>query len=92
MQVRIYQPTKTTAQSGKKDHSWLLVPVLEQNPQSTDNLMGWTSSNNTLTQLKLKFKTADEAAKYAEQKGWSCQIIEPNSAQITKKSYADNFL
>jgi len=92
MQVRIYQPAKTNTQSGKKSQSWLLVPVLEQNSQSVDNLMGWTSSDNTLTQLKLKFKTADDAAKYAEQKGWSCQIIEPNSVQISKKSYADNFL
>jgi len=92
MQVRIYQPAKTNTQSGKKAQAWLLVPVLEQNSQSVDNLMGWTSSDNTLAQIKLKFKTADDAAKYAEQKGWSCQIIEPNSAQISKKSYADNFL
>jgi mannose-1-phosphate guanylyltransferase len=92
MQVKIYQPAKTTTQSGKKDRSWILVPVLEQNSQSTNNLMGWTSSDNTLTQLKLKFKTVDEATQYAEQKGWNCQIIEPNAAQISKKSYADNFL
>jgi hypothetical protein len=91
MQVKIYQPSKTATQSGKKDQYWLLVPVLEQNTQSTDNLMGWTSSDNTLIQLKLKFKTSGDAAKYAHQQGWGYQIIEPKSAQIIKKSYADNF-
>ena len=91
MQVKIYQPSKTTTQSGRKDQPWLLVPVLEENTQSIDNLMGWTSSSNTLTQLKLKFKTADEAAKYAEQQGWVYQIIKPQEAKISKKSYSDNF-
>lgn len=91
MQVKIYQPSKTNTQSGKKDQSWLLIPVLKENTQSIDNLMGWTSSSNTLTQLKLKFKTADEATKYAEQQGWSYQIIKPQEARISKKSYSDNF-
>jgi hypothetical protein len=92
MQVKIYQPTQTPTQSGQKNQSWLLVPNLEERTQSNDNLMGWTSSNNTLSQLKLKFKTADEAAKYAHQQGWDYQIIEPNTSQVIKKSYADNFV
>ncbi len=91
MQVKIYQPAKTATQSGKKDQFWLLTPILEENTKSIDNLMGWTSSSNTLVQLKLKFQTADDAALYAKQQGWDYQIVKPQEAKITKKSYADNF-
>ncbi len=92
MRVKIYQPAKTITQSGRKTRSWFLEPVLEQKTQSIDNIMGWTSSNNTLTQLKLKFKTSEDAAKYTQQQGWSYAIIKPQTARIFKKSYIDNFL
>ncbi len=91
MQVKIYQPVKTSTQSGKKNHPWLLVPVVNENHRCIDNIMGWTSSDNTLTQLELKFQSAQEAAKYAQTKGWDYQIIQPQTAKIIKKSYAENF-
>ncbi len=91
MQVRIYQPAKTSTQSGKKSHPWLLVPVADENHRHIDSVTGWTSSDNTLAQLELKFQSAQEASKYAQTKGWDCQITQPQTAKIIKKSYAENF-
>jgi hypothetical protein len=92
MQVKIYQPTKTATQSGTKVAPWILEPVFEANHKSVNNIMGWTSSDNSLAQIKLKFNSSQDAAQYAKGKGWSYQIIEPKEAKIIKKSYADNFL
>jgi hypothetical protein len=92
MKVKIYQPTKTATQSGTKAASWLLEPVFDANHQSVNNIMGWTSSDNSLAQIKLKFNSSQDAAKYAKEQGWSYQIIEPKEPKIIKKSYADNFV
>ncbi|MES2677157.1 MAG: NADH dehydrogenase ubiquinone Fe-S protein 4 [Pseudomonadota bacterium] len=91
MQVKIYQPAKTSTQSGKKHQQWIITPIENENHRSIDNVMGWTSSDNTLTQLELKFQSADDAVKYAKTKGWSYQIIQPQIAKVIKKSYAENF-
>ena len=92
MQVKIYQPTKTATQSGKKSSQWLLVPIIEANHKSINNVMGWTSSNNTLSQIKLKFDNSQDAMKYAMKQGWDYEIILPKTALVTKKSYSNNFI
>ncbi len=38
-------------------------------PRAADPLMGWTSSDDTTTQVKLKFATSDDAEAYAKRKG-----------------------
>jgi hypothetical protein len=91
MKVKIYQPSKTVTQSGKKDKPWMLVPIIEDNHLSIDDLTGWTSSNNTLSQLKLKFQTPEEAEIYVQSQGWDYQIVQPKISLVIKKSYADNF-
>jgi hypothetical protein len=91
MKAKIYQPTRTATQSGKKNSGWLLELVTEENPASIDNIMGWTSSDNTLTQLKLHFQNQEDAVAYAKNQDWNYQIIQPVAAKIVKKSYSDNF-
>jgi hypothetical protein len=53
--------------------------------------MGWESSTDTLTELKLEFSTKELAIEYAKKNKINFEIIEPNIRKITKKSYADNF-
>ena len=91
MQIKIYQPTKTATQSGTKASPWILEPVFDENYKSVNNIMGWTSSNNTLAQLKLKFSSQQDAVQYAKEQGWSYTVIQPKEVKIIKKSYADNF-
>ena len=55
-------------------------------------LMGWESSKDTMSEVKLKFSTKDQAINYARKNNIDYYIIEPQKRKIIKKSYSDNFL
>ena len=74
---------------GKTD-KWILE--FETKDPSKNPLMGWESSSDTLTELKLEFSTKDLAIRYAKKKKIDYEIIEPKKRKIVKKSYSDNFL
>ncbi|ASG23020.1 ETC complex I subunit [Nitrospirillum viridazoti] len=91
MQVRIYQPAKTAMQSGRaKTHAWILEYELAT-ARRPEPLMGWTSSGDTLNQVKLTFDSAEEAIAYATRKGWAYEVITHNDRIVRPKNYADNF-
>ena len=54
--------------------------------------MGWESSSDTFSELKLEFSTKDLAINYAKKKKIDFELIEPKKRKIIKKSYANNFL
>ena len=89
--ARIYRPAKTAMQSGRaKTHKW----VLEYEPASRrepDPLMGWSSANDTLNQVQLRFDTLDEAIAFAKKEELEYTLIEPHRRTPKTKSYADNF-
>ena len=78
-------------QSGtaKKD-KWILEFVTKD--PTKNPLMGWESSSDTLTELKLEFSSKDLAINYAKKKKIVFEIIEPKKRKTVIKSYADNFL
>ena len=89
--AKIYIPNKSPMQSGLgKTDKWLLE--FETKNPTKNPLMGWESSADTLTELKLEFSTKDLALNYAKKMKIDVEIIEPKKRKITKKSYADNFL
>ena len=55
-------------------------------------LMGWETSNDTMSEVKLEFSTKDQAINYARRNNIDYYIIEPQKRKIIKKSYSDNFL
>ena len=55
-------------------------------------LMGWESSKDTMSEVKLEFSTKDQAINYAKNNNIDYYIIEPQKRKIIKKSYSDNFL
>ena len=58
--AKIYIPTKTAMQSGRgKLKKWVLEFVTKDS--SINPLMGWESSIDTLSEVKLKFSTKDLA-------------------------------
>ena len=73
-----------------KSNKWILE--YEINDPTKNPLMGWESSNDTYSELKLKFSTKELAINYAKKKKIDFEIIEPKKRRIVKKSYADNFL
>ena len=89
--AKIFIPNKSPMQSGiGKTDKWLLEYETE-NP-TNNPLMGWESSSDTLTELKLEFSTKELAINYAKKKKIDFEIIEPKKRKVVKKSYADNFL
>ncbi|MGA8758310.1 MAG: ETC complex I subunit [Stellaceae bacterium] len=90
-QARIYRPTKTAMQSGRRGtRKWVLEfePVTSR---SRDPLMGWTSADDTLNEVSLTFDTVEEAMAFADRQGLSYTVIEPHPISEKPKSYADNF-
>ena len=55
-------------------------------------LMGWESSIDTMSEVKLEFSTKEQAVNYAKRNNIEYYIIEPQKRKIIKKSYTDNFL
>ena len=89
--AKIYKPTKTSTQSGVgKTKKWILEYIDEST--TINPLMGWESSTNTLSEIKLFFDTKDQAVEYANKKKIDFVIIENNQRSFVKKSYTDNFL
>ena len=78
-------------QSGlAKTNKWI-IEFITKDP-TKNPLMGWESSNDTLSELKLEFSSKELAINYAKKKKINYEIIEPRKRKIVKKSYADNFL
>ena len=78
-------------QSGQgKTDKWVLE--FETKDPTKNPLMGWESSSDTLTELKLEFSTKELAINYAKKKKIDFELIEPKKRKVVKKSYADNFL
>ena len=93
MRARIYQPAKTAMQSGTaKTHLWVLefAPASER---EVDPLMGWTSSSDTQSQVRLKFETREAAEAYAAEKGIDYDVVEPKPRKpvIRARGYGENF-
>ena len=73
-----------------KINKWILE--FETKDPTINPLMGWESSSDTLTELKMEFSTKELAINYAKKMKIDYEIIEPKKRKVTKKSYADNFL
>ncbi|OJX99425.1 MAG: ETC complex I subunit [Rhizobiales bacterium 63-22] len=91
MVARIYRPAKTAMQSGQaKTDRWLLEYEPES-PRMVEPLMGYTSSGDMKSQIRLFFDTQEEAIAYAKRNGIPYRLFEPNESKRRKISYSDNF-
>ena len=92
MQARIYKPSKTAMQSGKaKSSQWILEYVTAPSSRTIDPLMGWTSSSDTRSQVKLTFDTREEAIAYAKRENLTFSVDEARPTRRLVKSYSQNF-
>ena len=89
--AKIYKPTQTVMQSAKgNSKNWLLEFDTLNN--GINPLMGWETSKDTMSEVKLEFLTREQAINYAKKNNIDYYIIEPQKRKIIKKSYTDNFL
>ena len=89
--AKIYKPAKTAMQSGtKKSINWLLE--FDTLDTGINPLMGWETSNDTMSEVKLEFSSKDQAINYAKKNNIDYYVIEPQKRKIIKKTYSDNFM
>ena len=88
--AKIYKPAQTVMQSGvKKYEKWVIEFITEDT--GVNPLMGWESSTDTYTELKLEFSSKELAINYAKKNKIEFELIEPHARKVVKKSYSNNF-
>ncbi|NNK16276.1 MAG: ETC complex I subunit [Sulfitobacter sp.] len=93
MHARIYQPARTAMSSGTaKTNHWVLEFAPSQ-AREVDPLMGWTSSTDMDSQVRLRFETKEAAVEYAAEHGIDVQVQEPHKRKpnIRAGGYGENF-
>lgn len=90
--ARIFRPTRAATQSGRaRTKAWVLLFDAET-ARSIEPLMGWTSSSDMTSQVKISFDTKEDAVAYADKHGLAYRIDEPPPQSDRKGlSYSDNF-
>jgi hypothetical protein len=89
--ARIFRPAKNAMQSGRAQLRKWVLEYEPATPRRPDPLMGWTTAEDTLDQVSLRFATLDEAVAYADKRGLDYTVIAPHEETEKPKSYADNF-
>jgi NADH dehydrogenase len=93
MRARIYKPAKSAMSSGTaKTHHWVLEHAAESARQ-IDPLMGWTSSSDMNSQLRLRFDSLQAAKDYAKEHGIDAVVVQPKMRKpnIRARGYGENF-
>lgn len=91
MSARIYRPAKTATQSGRaKSKNWVLDYEPDA-PRVVEPLMGWTSTTDMRSQVRLYFSSKEEAIAYCKRYGIAYQVFEAKKPARRGLSYADNF-
>ena len=93
MPARIYQPARTAMSSGTaKTRVWVLE-FAPAEARSVDPLMGWTSSGDTQSQVRLQFDTREAAEEYARDHGIDALVQDPTKRKpnIRPGGYGENF-
>ncbi|KAG1937370.1 NADH dehydrogenase [ubiquinone] iron-sulfur protein 4, mitochondrial [Pimephales promelas] len=88
--VRIFVPARNAMQSGVKNtQKWKMD--FDTRERWENQLMGWASSGDPLSNMVLTFSTKEEAIAFAEKNGWSYDITEKRVPKPRVKSYGANF-
>ena len=93
MRARIYRPARTAMSSGTaKTRTWVLE-FAPSEARRVDPLMGWTSSSDTQTQVRLTFPSKEAAQDYAEAHGIEAIVLMPQVRRANKRAggYGENF-
>jgi NADH dehydrogenase len=89
----IYQPSKTAMSSGNAKTKFWFLEFEPADVKEIDPLMGWTSSKDTQSQVRIKFKTKELAIDYAERHDIDYSVYETKARKpnIRPNGYAENF-
>jgi hypothetical protein len=91
MTARIYRPAKTAMSSGEAMAQRWVLEFEPERPKTIEPLMGYTSSDDMKSQIRLSFDSREEAVAYAIRNGIVYRVFEPKDKQRATISYSDNF-
>ena len=91
MVARIYKPAKTAMSSGQAQTQRWALEYEPERARTIEPLMGYTSSDDMKSQIRLNFETKEAAIAYAERNGIPYQVFDPQERQRNAISYSDNF-
>ena len=89
--ARISQLDRRTTQSGKANAGLWLLEFERQQPLRADPLTGWAGSGDTNTQVRITFKTCEEAIAFCERRGIRYHLVPTAPVRMKIQAYADNF-
>ena len=78
-------------QSGRSNTQTWILEFEPTDALKVDSLMGWSGSQDTSRQLKMRFPSKEDAVAYAKRKGLLYRVQDPRQRIVKPKAYADNF-
>ena len=91
MFARIFRPTRTAMQSGQANSRAWVLEYEPEVPREVEPLMGFTSSRDMRSQVRIAFDSKERAIAYAEREGIPYQVFEAHEPERKRIAYADNF-
>ena len=91
MTIKIYKPSKSSMQSGQANTKKWLAEYISDTELVKDILMGWNSSLDTKTQIKVFFETKEKAIEWAKKNNYQYFVNDPKKRKINLKNFASNF-
>lgn len=79
----IRQPAPSPLQAGRARAGEWLLELRPRSALEIEPLMGWTSSGDTLQQVRLRFPSRDSAVAFARRQGWTAVVREPHGRPAT---------
>ena len=89
--ARISEIDRRTTQSGRANAGIWVLEFERTEAQRPDPLTGWAGSGDTNTQVKLTFRTKDEAIAYAKRRNIAYHLVPATPVKLKIQAYADNF-
>lgn len=90
--VRVYCRSPSPMQSGPAHVGEWIVEFEPHLKPGIDPLMGWTSSADPQTQVRLTFDSREAALAYCRRQDLPCEVERPPVRRRRLRSYADNFV
>lgn len=93
MVARIYLPARSAMTSGEANTRKWVLEFLPEEPRTPDPLMGWTSSGDMSSQVRLRFESKEAAIEYAEKNGIFYVVEPPNrrDPNVRPRGYGGNY-
>lgn len=93
MSAVIYQPSRSATTSGRAGTRHWILEFPHRWPKGTDPLTGWTSSDDTRSQVRMYFDTLEAAKFYARSNGITATVLRTGKRKLNIRpgGYGDNF-